>query len=56
MLEQPSYNLLRHLFVRLSPDDMKSHTTMFTQNRDCLFNEQVTGRFLKILMAASELK
>ena len=31
------------------------HLTTFTQNRDCLLNEMVMGRFLE-MMTASEVK
>ena len=30
--------------------------TTFTKNRDCLLNERVMGRFLEMLMGASDVK
>ena len=42
--------------MRLIPDDPIWQPTTFTQNRNCLHNEQAIGSLLEILKAAAAVK
>lgn len=53
LLEQLDDNLLFRWFVGLTPDDSMWHPTKCSKNRERLLKEQVMGKFLRKLKAAS---
>ncbi len=55
-LEQLHCNLLFRWFVGLRTDDPMWHSTTFTKNREPLFNDEIMGHSLRILMVALEVK
>ncbi len=55
LIEQLDYNLLFRWFFGLNPDDPVWHPTTFTNNQGRLLNEQLTARFLELLLASPEV-
>ena len=44
------------MFVGLNPDDPSWHPTTFSGNRDRLLKKELMAKFLKVLLAAPEVK
>ena len=56
LIEQLDYNLLFRWFIGLNHDDPVWHSTTCTKNRDRVLNEELMAKFLKLLLAAPEVK
>ena len=56
LMEQLDYNLLFRWFVGLAPDAKVWHATVFTKNRDRLFEGDVFAKFLRKLLDHPRVK